>query len=293
MDPIEYLEPKIVDSRSFKNIIYLVSKNLSSDVKPFFLKGLSKINKIVLAKAFTKYGWLLAIYHALGKIEGDMLIIYYNKEEPKWTASTLIHEVIHLALDIRRQNSLDIIVDETLAYTASFKSGFQDLYTKGVKQAIGFLSNCICPYDTYELVNIAIPRILAFRLTRHDYTYLVRNATKEPRTLFNTWLETNPGENEIQALSIALKNTGIKARLDLPEIVCREKQVIPSNVEEYSREFEGVDRDFVKMIELLDEAAKNKQKAHEILKPWWKELEEIKDEVEAYLYIYSHAEVDP
>jgi len=290
---LEYLESKIVDSRSFRDVIYLVSKNLADDVKPFFLRGLDRISKIVLAKAFTKYGWLLAIYSALGKVEGDTLIIYYNREEPRWTASTLIHEVIHIALDINRQGLLDTIVDEALAYTASFKSGFQDLYLKGIKQAIEILSSCTNPYEGYELVNIVIPRILAHRLTRYNYIHLVKQIVERPKVVFDIWLETNPEKDEIQALAIALKMIKIDVEGSLLEIGCREELGILDNTSRYSYEFEGVDKDFLKMIELLNEAARNKQKAYEILKPWWNELKEVKYELEAYLYIYHRPREKP
>ena len=282
----EHLESKIVDSQSFRDVLHLVSRGLANDVKPFFLRGLDRISRIVLAKAFTKYGWLLAIYNALGKVEGDTLIIYYNREEPRWTASTLIHEVIHIALDIDRENSLDTIVDEALAYVASFKSGFQDLYLKGIKQAIEILSSCRNPYDTYELVNIVIPRILAHRLTKYNYIHLVKQVVERPKVVFDIWLETNPEKNEIQALAIALKMVEIDVESNLLEISCREEPSTSDNTSRYSYEFEGVDRDFLRMIELLNEAAKNKQRVYEILKPWWNELKEIEYELEAYFYIY-------
>ena len=282
----EHLESKIVDSRSFRDVIRLVSEGLADDVKPLFLKGLDRISKIVIAKAFTKYGWLLAIYNALGKVEGDTLIIYYNREEPRWTASTLIHEVIHIALDINRENSLDTIVDEALAYVASFKSGFHDLYLKGIKQAIEILSSCTNPYEDHELVNIVIPRILAHRLTRYNYTYFVKQLIEKPKAVFDLWLKTNPEKNDIQALATALKIVRIDVESSLLEIGCREEPSILDNTSRYSYEFEGVDKDFLRMIELLSKAARNRQKAYEILKPWWDELKEIEYELDAYLYMY-------
>jgi hypothetical protein len=41
------------------------------------------------------------------------------------------------------------------------------------------------------------------------------------------------------------------------------------------------------MVKLLARAARNRQKAYEILKPWWDELKEIEHELEAYLYVYT------
>ena len=274
-------------------MIRLLSEGLASDVKPFFCKGLSGISRIVLAKAFTKYGWLLAIYNALGIVEGDTLIIYYNREEPRWTASTLIHEVIHIALNMNRKSSLDTIVDEALAYVASFKSGFQDLYLEGISQAVEILSSCTNPYEDYELINIVIPRILAHRLTRYNYTHLVEQLIKIPEAVFDFWLETNPEKNEIQALATALKITRIDVKNKLLKTSCREELRIINDVNEYRYEFEGADRDFLKMIELLNKAAKNRQEAYKVLKPWWNELKEIKYELEAYLHIYHESEEEP
>ena len=289
MDTLKHLETKIVDSQSFRDAIRLVYEGLADDVEPLFLKSLDRINKIIFAKAFTRYGWLLAIYSALGKVEGDTLIIYYNSEEPKWTASTLIHEAIHVALDINRQDLLDIIVDEALAYTASFKSGFQNLYLEGVKQAMEILSTCTNPYEDHELTNTIIPRILAHRLTKYNYTQLVEKVVEKPKAILNLWLDTNPEKNEIQALATALKIARIDIENSLLETGCREESSTLYNTNKYSYELEGVDKDFLKMIELLNEAAKNRQKAHQILRPWWNELKEIEQELEAYLYTYSQA----
>ena len=287
MDILEHLESKITDKGEFRDIALLISNNLASDVKPFFLQGLERIGKVVLAKPYTRYGWLLAIYHAIGKVEGDTLIIYYNAEDPRWTASTLIHEAIHIALDISHTDTLNALVDEALAYTASFKSGFHNLYLKGIRQAIELLSSCRNPYEEHELAGLVIPRILAHRLIEYDYTDLTEQATEEPRAIFRLWLETSPSEEEVQALAAALTVSGINPGIPALETPCKEAISTAEGTDTHSYEFEGVDKDFLEMIRLLNEAAKNRHKAYEILKPWWNELKEIKHELEAYLDVYT------
>ena len=118
MDVLEHLRSKIA-GREAGDIALPVSNNLSSDVKPFFLQGLERIGKVVPAKPYTRHGWLQAIYQAIGEVRGDTLIIYYNAEDPRWIASTLIHEVIHIALDISQADTLNTLVDEAPAHTAS------------------------------------------------------------------------------------------------------------------------------------------------------------------------------
>lgn len=100
MGLLEYLKLRIAGEGEFRDVALLVSNNLAYDVEPVFLQGLRKVGRVVLARSFTRHGWLLAIHHAIGMVEGETLIIYYNAEDPRWTASTLIHEVIHIALDI-------------------------------------------------------------------------------------------------------------------------------------------------------------------------------------------------
>ncbi len=50
---------------------------------------------------------------------------------------------------------------------------------------------------------------------------------------------------------------------------------------------EGADKQYYEMLMILNEAAKNKHKTREILKPWQRELEAIKEDLEAYLELYS------
>ncbi len=69
------------------------------------------------------------------------------------------------------------------------------------------------------------------------------------KVIFNIWLETKSRENEIQALATALKMVKIDVESSLLEIGCREKLGILDNTSRYSYEFEGVGKDFPKMIE--------------------------------------------
>lgn len=283
MEFTRYLESKINgDYRS--EIAYMVARSISRDVKPLFLQGLENVDEIILANAFTKYGWLLAIYNALGLHLNGALIIYLNKREPRWTASSLIHEVIHVALGVDRKSSLDIVVDEALAYTASFKSGFQELYENGIRDSIELLSKCRNPYNNYDLVSIVVPRILAYRLVYYKYTHLVKQVLVDYNKIFDLWFNARPrpSKSEVQALVYALKAVNMDPGMNIDVCVNECNHVsIGSSKQNYV--LEGVDEEYLQMIRLLQKAARNREKAREILAPWWDILEEIKDDVEAYL----------
>ncbi len=286
MELLEYLERKVCGVSEVREFLDLVVSSLARDVEPVFIRGLSRVRRVVLARAFTKYGWLLAIYGALGMVEGDELIIYYN-EEPRWVASTLIHEVTHLALGIERRDVLDVVADEALAYVATFKSGFKDLYVKGVKQFVKLLSNCINPYYDHELVGIVVPRVLAIRLVSYDFRYLVNEVLKDSKAVLKLWLRTEPREEELIAMSTALSSIGVGEEVlsNLINLRCKEVIKLSSIANKYSYELEGVDEDFKKMVELLNKATEEGRNVREVLKPWWGSLEGIREYVEAYIWI--------
>ena len=105
------LRRKIVGNLKHVNtVINIIAKNISADVAPYILKGLARIESIVLAPSFTKYGWYLAIYEVLGKIENGNIFVYYNPENPYWTSSIIVHELTHKALNIKRKTVLDTLI---------------------------------------------------------------------------------------------------------------------------------------------------------------------------------------
>lgn len=139
----------------------------------------------------TRCGWLLAIYRAIGLVEGDAIIVYYNAEDPRWTASAFIHESIHLALGLTHGDTLSALAEEALAHTASFKSGFHSLYLKSVKEAVKLPSCCCNTYGEYELANLVAPRLLAHRLVVHGYEALVGSVEGSPKAILRLWLEAH------------------------------------------------------------------------------------------------------
>ncbi len=281
---------KIVDAAHYSNVIRIVGENIANDVNPIFTKGLTKIIRIILAKPYTKYGWLLVIYNALGMTRDGNLIVYYNSEEPRWTAAVLIHETVHLALGIKHSSTVDTIVDEALAYTATLKSEqLRTLYVPGIKQAVKLLSRCTNPYGDFELVNIIVPRILAYRLTSYNYQDLVNNLMESPRRIYRLWLETQPPKDELHALATALHLAGVTAFEEIKalENACREvtSKEAGGNTSKYI--LEGVDKHFIRMLEILRKAATNRHAYREVLKPWWNELKDIESEVVAFIELHS------
>ncbi len=216
------------------------------------------------------------------------LIVYYNSEDLRWTTAVLIHEVVHLALDIKRSSTVDTVVDEALAYTATFKSEqLRNLYKPGILQAIKYLSSCVNLYEDFEVINIVIPRILAYRLYHYNYHHLVNSVIGKSMNIFKLWLKMGPPETELRALTTALNIANIAVdEVTALGYTCRE---ITSKEAEDKIKYilEGVDKHFIGMIQILRKAVRNKHKYREVLKPWWNELKDLEDEVIAFIELYS------
>ncbi len=266
-------------------IVKIVSENISADVLPYILKGIENVEEILLALPFTKYGWLLAIYEAYGKTEDSKIIVYFNSENPYWTASIIIHELIHKSLDIKCKIVLDTIVDETLAYLASFKLGFLKLYDKSIRETIELLSQCKIIWEKYDyqLINIFIPRILAKELIEYGFNHVVKEAMTDFSNLMNLWLKRKPSRKTRKALATALVLIGINPeKYGLEKITCKPEIKPITNISQEIK-LEGVDSNFLKMIKILEEIIRNPEKLKEILAPWWNEIEPILDDLKAYI----------
>ena len=266
-------------------IVKIVSENISADVLPYILKGIENVEEILLALPFTKYGWLLAIYEAYGKTEDSKIIVYFNSENPYWTASIIIHELIHKSLDIKCKIVLDTIVDETLAYLASFKLGFLKLYDKSIRETIELLSQCKILWEKYDyqLINIFMPRILAKELIEYGFNHVVKEAMTDFSNLMNLWLKRKPSRKTRKALATALVLIGINPeKYGLEKITCKPEIKPITNISQEIK-LEGVDSNFLKMIKILEEIIRNPEKLKEILAPWWNEIEPILDDLKAYI----------
>ena len=266
-------------------IVKIVSENISADVLPYILKGIENVEEILLALPFTKYGWLLAIYEAYGKTEDSKIIVYFNSEKPQWTASIIVHELIHKSLDIKCKIVLDTIVDETLAYLASFKLGFLKLYDKSIRETIELLSQCKILWEKYDyqLINIFMPRILAKELIEYGFNHVVKEAMTDFSNLMNLWLKRKPSRKTRKALATALVLIGINPeKYGLEKITCKPEIKPITNISQEIK-LEGVDSNFLKMIKILEEIIRNPEKLKEILAPWWNEIEPILDDLKAYI----------
>ncbi len=281
----ELLRSTIRDSQSYLDVVSSVSRSVTSDVAPVIVEGLNRVEEIIIARAFTKYGWLLAIYEILGKVEDGRLIVYYNAENQRWTASILIHELAHAGLDLDRLEDMDVVIDESLAYTASYKSGFLDLYEEANRSIIETLSKCKNPYNEYELLYTIVPRIVARRLTSYDYGKLVGIVRKGKTHIFRLWLNANPSGKERLVMATLLNRLGIDPGFEIHE-ACSD--LLTLDVQgKFALGHEGVDRGYVRMVEILKRAAKNRDRAYEILGEWWDQLRDLKPEIEAYLELHS------
>ena len=284
----EKLYEKIAEKgKSVDTIVSIVVKNVSSDIVNYILKGLTNIKNIVLALPFTTYGWYLAIYEIVGKAEDDKIIVYYNSENPYWTASIIVHELTHKALNIKHKTITDLVIDETLAYLASFKSNkFLELYEKGIVEIIKLLSKYMVPREIseHDLANIYIPRILAKNLISYNFSKVVKEAKSNFNNLVILWLKSNPNKILKTALSVALSAIGLS-----PETYGLEKQkhnvrtITTSGIIGKEIAFEGVDSNYLEMKKMLEKAAKEPNNVRKTLSPWWKEIEPIADHLEAYI----------
>ncbi|WFO74932.1 hypothetical protein J4526_07620 [Desulfurococcaceae archaeon MEX13E-LK6-19] len=291
MQSLEIILPSKIkgSSEHVQRIIYIILRSIASDVEWYVVKGLETVEEIILAQPFTRYGWLLAIYQATGKTEDSRIIVYYNSVDPRWTASFIVHETIHKALNIRRDTLADIIIDETLAYLASFKSGFLGLYEKGIRESVELLSQCITPPgESDQLLHVVVPRILAKRLNDYDYDYVVKKSLNNLYRLVKLWLNTNPSLRERTALSTGFTLLGINPVDYGLEKTCKEVKTIESEgITSREPVLEGVDKDFTEMTRILKKVARNPSRARDILAPWWNEIEPILNELEAYIILYS------
>ena len=254
----------------------LLIESLDEDIVEFFKKGLKNTDKVILAKPFTKYGWYLVLYCYLGEAHKDNIVmVYYNLSDPRWTVAILIHEIIHRALNITVNDWLDMLVDETLAYTASLKSGFYVLYEKAIKEFVESLIEC-WKADREALLRIMLPLILADKLRMYNYELLVEALTRDRVSLFNLWLATMPDYYEKLALANGLKQLGIRQYKLLGITSCPE-------VFEPSRQYYacrlmpiGVDAYFEKMVDILlkpDEYRREYEKALDQMVEAVKELD--------------------
>jgi len=286
----EILATKVSGPRHIvSNIIGIILRCMAYDVEPYIIKGLEAVDEIILALPFTRYGWFLAIYQLVGRVENSRVIVYYNSAKPRWTASYIIHELSHKGLDIKRSNLFDAIIDETLAYLASFKLGFLDLYEQGIKQYIksAFMYKAVLneSYE-YELVNTILPRILARRLINYNYSYIVNESVNNFHRLVTLWLNTEPTLEDRKALAIGfifLNIDPLEYGLEKPNEALKETEI-----EKYPQVvLEGVDKEFIEMTKILEKAAENPSRLRDILAPWWNEIEPILDDLEAYITVYG------
>lgn len=259
-------------------------KNTPLVIQYYLLKSIYYVDHIIVAKPFTKYGWLLAINTTLGLWRDSNLIVYYNEKEPKYTSSIIIQELTGKALinEYGEVMSINKILNKTLSYLASFSSGFRDLYQEIISQYLTKLSvNRIRISEKYinfikhDLVNVIIPRIIAYRLIDFDYNKVVEESVSDYVKLFEYWLNTKPSKVWIIALSNALKIAGYNPiDYELPDT----DLVIEKTSYGYRYVFihiNEVDEKYIEMLRILRKALENRNKLEELLKEWWSEISSL------------------
>lgn len=257
-------------------------------IQYYLLKSLYYVDSVILAKPFTKHGWLLAINTVLSTWRGSKLIVYYNEREPRYTASLIIQELVSKALINEYSNILsdNKTLLKTLSYLASFVSGFRDLYREEVVNYVTQLcrdrfvvSVKYFNFFKHDLMYVVIPRIIAYKLVGYDYKSIVEESISNYKKIYEMWMSTNPDNTWIIALSNALKIVGYNP-LDYYLIETNPVVVKTNHDQKYVFIYiNEVDEKYIEMMRLLKKAVEKRDRAEEILKEWWSDLSQL-DEIE-------------
>lgn len=269
--------------RAVREVAAALPSAPAPDAEAYVARGLEAVEEVVLAQPFTRHGWLLAAYRSAGLVEGRRVVVYYNRSEPRWTASYAVHELAHVGLGLERRSAADVVADEALAYLASFKLGFLGLYEEGLAGYARLASECALP-EGYELAHTVLPRLLAKGLVGCDYGLAARAASRGLRELVGLWLGAGPPPEERRALAAGLAALGedpLAYGLGEP---CRAPGG-GAGAPAAGARLEGVDEGFLGMLEALERAAACPGGPREALAPWWGEVEPVLDAVEAYVEV--------
>lgn len=270
---------------------------VSHEIIPYLIHGLLRVNKIILADAYSTFAWLLVINDAVGLERGNNLIVYYNSENVEATTSLIIHELIHKAINLSNNDLISRISNEALAYLASFKSNFTYLYMDVVRQVINALANCVVLEDRlfiYEIASIFLPRLIANKIVKYKFHDLVTKVFSDKDYLIKLYIAEEDNEDALTAFTIALQLLDINVKkYGLRKISCEPIKLSRGN--EISRvpeteiltllmlNVKEIDNDYVEMKKLIFKAKRNPSKAKLILKPWWNQIKPIEDELINFL----------
>lgn len=265
---------------------YLVNyyKDIPLIIQYYLLKSIYYIDSIVVAKPFTKNGWLLAINTVLSTWRGSKLIVYYNEREPRYTSSIILQELVGKILinEYGEVISVNKFLCRTLSYLSSFISGFRDLYQKTILEYVSKLSvdkitvpEKYISFFIHDLMYVVIPRLLAYRLVNYDYREIVEESISDNKKLIELWLNTKPSNSWVIALSNAFKIIGLNP-LNYGLVDTGFTIEKTSNGYRYLFIYiNEVDDKYIEMMRILRRAVENRDRIEQILREWWSEIRNL------------------
>lgn len=271
-------------------IINYFRAHFKEDIRIFIERGLEKLDQIIITKPYKTYSWYLLLYLTTHKlIDHRKAVVYYNKEDPRWTIAGIIYEVLG-----RSVIPTGLISEGVLSYTAIYKMDLDKIYIKSINEAIEQLSNYTITSDSMRLLLDILPKIISYRLKDLDYGYLVSRSIEGDYEILKLWLSMEPSREEINAVSLVLHINGINPTYyGLPPIEAEANIIEPLEYRldplSICKIIDGADEEYCNMLKILIKIAENPDNAWKLLKPWEDEIAPIKDYINEFIHSLENA----
>ncbi len=277
-----YLKAFNVDRAFIDDIIGFLREHLPCDLMPYLYSGLDSVDRIVFAKPYTRYSWMLVLNLRTSMFwvrNGFRELIVYLGRDPLWCIASLLSELVPITI-----HKTGPVCFGVLRYLPVYKTGLEGLYRDLVNEFIDHLDNCIIECEPIDLMQKFIPWIIAKDLLSIDYGRIAYIALHGDHEIIRYWLSMNPSRKHQIAVANALKaygynpeNYGLKTTCERITV----KNIV--SVDRLCKLVEGADQDYCKMIEILVEVSKNPDKAWSILAPWREEIEPVIDYIQGFI----------
>ncbi len=273
-----------IEESSKRGLIGNIVKNISRDTIPFLIKGIKHVDSIIVTNPFKTYSWILALSLTTVRNWGKNIIVYYNRNEPRWTEANILKGLI-----LNANTPSGLLSENILSYLAVFKNNYLDLYLNGINESIEQLSSNAVTIDPLVLLIDIVPKIIAKGLVDYSYHKVVYAASSSDYEVIRLWLDSKPNSREKKAVAISFQVNGI----DPENYGLRRVETAPTIIQKNSyeldliglcRSIEGADDEYCRMLRVLARVAEEPAKAWEILGPWRDEIAPIKDYVNEFIY---------
>ncbi|MHA1616275.1 MAG: hypothetical protein ACTSX9_03095 [Candidatus Njordarchaeales archaeon] len=176
---------------SLNNFFYFIDEEFQRNgallpVLDFLASDILSVKGIWIALPMSPLHFFLAYNLSAGyrDIEKDEVIVYYSNNPLKsWVL--ILHELAHRHLGTIKTSDdfLKTIFEETFAYLVTFIAGYESIYKENILVLIDLLSRRRLVNNSNEmlLLNIIIPRLLAFGLSKTFSSQAIKNIPKQMR----------------------------------------------------------------------------------------------------------------